>query len=305
MEASTSSATLDAQGKGTSPKVPSQEAPKGPKRLLPIDSEEGPQTVVLLGNENPQMQVVVRNPQTGEEVGVRTVNADHLKSSVTRVEMWSGFDDHGSVEHTTSTDNDRYLSLIHRTLPDEHKRYAVGIAELEQVLGWHSAGTKPSWVKCSDDGFAQAISHFYGCPVYEPVEPTMLLTNGGRDALHAQTMSTSAQPASFNYMALANNATAVVPAATDTTLVGEITTGGGGLIRAQATYAHTTGTNSTTLTKTFTANGSDSLPVTISQDGILNASSSGTLGYKDALNANATLNVSGDNITVTHTVNIG
>jgi hypothetical protein len=60
------------------------------------------------------------------------------------------------------------------------------------------------------------------------------------------------------YMALANNATAVAPAATDTALTGEITTASGGLIRKLATYAHTAasgGAGTTTLTKTWTANG--------------------------------------------------
>jgi hypothetical protein len=55
----------------------------------------------------------------------------------------------------------------------------------------------------------------------------------------------------------------------------------------------------------FTANGSDSLPVTISKLGVFNASSSGTLGYETLLNATATLTTSGDNVTVTHTITAG
>jgi hypothetical protein len=133
-----------------------------------------------------------------------------------------------------------------------------------------------------------------------------LLTNAGRDALHAQHVGTAAQPAAFFQMAFANSATATTPAAGDTTLAGEITTAGGGLLRGAATYAHTTGTNTSTLTRTVTANGSDSLPVTISQDGVFNAASAGTLGYKTALTpSTATLSASGDNLTATHTLTIG
>jgi hypothetical protein len=48
-------------------------------------------------------------------------------------------------------------------------------------------------------------------------------------------------------------------------------TASGGLIRKLATYAHSAssaGSATITLTKTWTANGSDSLPVTVSQVGI-------------------------------------
>ncbi len=130
-----------------------------------------------------------------------------------------------------------------------------------------------------------------------------LLTTVGRDALHSQHLNTAAQPAAFNYMAVSANATA--PSAANTTLPGEITTAGGGLLRVQATYAHTASTNTTTLTKTFTANGSDSLPVVLAKIGVLNASSAGTLGYETLLNATATLTVSGDNAAITHTITAG
>jgi hypothetical protein len=263
------------------------------------------QTVVLFGNSGPMMQT--RNPTGTDENGNTIyasvgVPAEHIDQSVTRVEMWVGYDDPEFVNHTLSTDNDRILSMIARSLSDEDKKYAIGISEIEQVWSVHSSTSKPNWVDSNDKEFARVLSQHFGCALGEP---QALLTTAGRDALHAQHMSTSAQPASFNYMGLANNATAVVPAAGDTALTGEITTAGGGLIRAQATYAHTAGTNTTTLTKTFTANGTDSLPVTVSQMGIFNASTAGTMSYKTALNANATITVSGDNITVTETVTGG
>lgn len=127
----------------------------------------------------------------------------------------------------------------------------------------------------------------------------LLRTNVGTDAVHGQVFGTAAQPAAFNYIAVTANATA--PAAADTTLTAEITTAGGGLIRKQATYAHTTGTQTSTLTATFTANGSDSLPVTLAKAGVFNASSAGTMGFESLISPTATLSASGDNVTLTQT----
>ena len=255
--------------------------------------------VVLLGNSAPQMQRPVTNTQ-GEVVGSQGVAAEHLQQSVTRVEMQPGFDDPEFVKLTLSTDNDRVLANIAGILGEPLNRYAVGIAQLDQIMDVHAGGAKPDWVSSEDKDFEAAISTYYHCAVGEP---QALLTSAGRDALHAQHMTTGTQPAAFNYIALTASTTA--PALADTTLTGEITTVGGGLLRAQATYAHTGGTNVTTLTKTFTANGSDVLPVTIAQIGVFNASTSGTLGYHTALSSTATLNVSGDNVTCTETITGG
>ena len=90
---------------------------------------------------------------------------------------------------------------------------------------------------------------------------------------------------------------------TDTTLPGEITTAGGGLIRKICVTSHTAGTNTAVETAVFTANGSDSLPVTIAKMGI---GPSMVSTYKNAfqtlLTATATLNVSGDQLTITDTI---
>lgn len=126
-------------------------------------------------------------------------------------------------------------------------------------------------------------------------------TNAGVDFQAAQMGSTSPGSNGANYVALTANATA--PSATDTTLTAEIATAGGGLVRAQGTYAHTTGASSYTITKAFTANGSDSLPVTVNKVGVLTAASGGTLAFEDAVTA-ATLNASGDQLTVTQTVSL-
>lgn len=248
-------------------------------------------TDLLLGNPNPQMTDPVTKVQSP---------AEHLNQSVTHVVMRPGYDDADEVALATSTANDRMLVMIERTLPKNLKHYAIGVLEIEHLLGVHSAGDAPDWVSCPDDAeFEHALSLHFACP---RGEPTALLTSVGRDMIHAQHLSTSAQPASANYMAVSANATA--PSTASTTLPGEITTAGGGLLRAQATYAHTTGTTTSTLTKTFTANGSDSLPVVLAKIGVLNAASVGTLAYETLLNATSTLTISGDNVAITETCTI-
>jgi hypothetical protein len=127
-------------------------------------------------------------------------------------------------------------------------------------------------------------------------------TNAGTDAMLAQMFGTGAQPAPFNYLGLTANATA--PSAADTSLTGEITTAGGGLIRKQAVYAHTNGTTTATLTATFTANGTDALPVTVAKFGAFNASTAGTMGLETLLSATAPYTASGDNMTLTDTITL-
>jgi hypothetical protein len=128
-----------------------------------------------------------------------------------------------------------------------------------------------------------------------------MLTNAGKDLIYTN-MASLSQAAAANYMALTANATA--PGAGDTTLTAEIATGGGGLIRAQGTPAHSNGTSTYTLTHTFTANGSDVLPVVIAKIGIFNASSSGTMMFETLLTTTATISASGDQLVLTETVTL-
>lgn len=266
-------------------------------------AEKPDRITVLLGNPRPHQQVehVVRN-EAGDVLSRRTVAVPHpfLQQSVTRANLWEGITDHDAVEHTLSTDNDRVLAGLAAVLGTELRDYAVAIREIEDILVPHAGGAKPTWVDTNDEGLARAIAKVYGSHIGQPEN---LLTNVGRDALHHQGWDTAAPPAQFNYMAL--TASVVAPAATDTVLAGEIATVGGGLVRAQATFAHTTGTNTSTLTKTFTANGTDALPVTIAQIGVFNAAAVGVLCFHTALTSTITLNVSGDSITVTETVTAG
>ena len=86
-------------------------------------------------------------------------------------------------------------------------------------------------------------------------------------------------------------------------MTGEISTSGGGLVPKVCVMAHTAGTNSLTATAVFTANSSDSLPVTIAKMGIGPSIVAGNRrGLQTLLSATATLNVSGDQLTVTDTI---
>lgn len=130
-----------------------------------------------------------------------------------------------------------------------------------------------------------------------------LKTNAGHDVQARQMASagaTASATAVLQWIALTANTTA--PAATDTTLTAEIATAGGGLLRAAGTPSHTTGTNTYALSKTFTTNGSDSLPVTVGKIGIFDATSAGNMGFTTLVSPTATLSAVGDQLTITDTV---
>lgn len=127
-----------------------------------------------------------------------------------------------------------------------------------------------------------------------------LKTNAGNDFQAKQMAGVASATAVAKFMAL--TATATAPAVTDTVLTGEIVTGGGGLIRQAAAYAHTAATNTYTLTGTFTANGSDVLPVTIAQMGVFDAAAAGNLVFRTLITPTATLSAVSDVLTVTQTV---
>lgn len=104
------------------------------------------------------------------------------------------------------------------------------------------------------------------------------------------------------HIALSTNSTA--PAATDTTLAGELNNTSGGLNRAKATYSHTVGTSSYSLTNTWTANSNDGASNVINKIGVFNSAlaGDGVMIFESAVTSPPTL-VSGDTIQVTETVN--
>ena len=105
-------------------------------------------------------------------------------------------------------------------------------------------------------------------------------------------------PASIRFMALTTDAAAA--SAADTVLATEITTNGGG--RALATYAHTYGTGTYTLQKTFTITGT---LTAIHKMGLYPhlGASTGPVVFESVLNADATV-VNGDSLQVTDTVTL-
>jgi hypothetical protein len=105
------------------------------------------------------------------------------------------------------------------------------------------------------------------------------------------------------FMGITNNSTA--PAMTDVVLASEITVGTGdtGLIRKVGVTAHTAGASTSTLTAVFTASGVGSgLPVTVNKIAV---GASIVATYKNTLQTPitaATLNVAGDQLTITDTI---
>lgn len=127
-----------------------------------------------------------------------------------------------------------------------------------------------------------------------------LKTSAGNDFQAKQMAGAASATAVAKWMALTANTT--TPVIGDTTLTAEIVTAGGGLLRYAATYAHTGAATTYTLTGTFTANGSDALPVTIGKMGVFDAASTGNLVFATLVSPTATLSASGDVLTITQTV---
>lgn len=122
-----------------------------------------------------------------------------------------------------------------------------------------------------------------------------LRTDAGAD-WQAAVMGGDTQPASAQFIALTANASA--PAAGDTALTGEISSGG--LARAEGVYTHTNGTTSYKITLTFTATAGHS---DIAKAGMFNANSAGTMVFETLLASTATLAID-DTLTIEWTVNI-
>lgn len=120
-------------------------------------------------------------------------------------------------------------------------------------------------------------------------------TNAGIDQLHLQGYGTAGlATVGFCYIGLTN--TAITPAAGDTTLSGEIAVNG--LSRAIGTYAHTGGTTTTTIDKTFTATGTQSAQAAA----LFNASSAGTMNHELTFTQRNLIN--GDTLQVTYTITL-
>ena len=123
-----------------------------------------------------------------------------------------------------------------------------------------------------------------------------LITNAGRDFLHQQGYKdTGLGTVGLCYIALSNDT--VGETASSTTLSTEIAANG--LTRAIGTYAHTAGTNTTTISKTFTASGTQSAQ----KAALFTASSSGTMNH--VLSFTQRNLISGDTLAITFTITLG
>lgn len=124
-----------------------------------------------------------------------------------------------------------------------------------------------------------------------------VITTVGRDYLHSQGYNTSGGAANgFCYIALSNDA--LTETSASTTLSTEIAANG--LTRAVGVYAHTTGTNTSTITKTFTCS---TLAQAAQKAALFTASSSGTMNHALAF-TQRTLQI-GDTLAVTFTITLG
>lgn len=206
------------------------------------------------------------------------------------------------------TDVQRLDPLTNHTttllIPDSSIGSAEFTAHAVQAWAAHSTDA-PGWIQ--GDGLTpeleEALRDALGMPRGLGDEVArMLLTNAGHDFCAKQLAGSASATAVAKWIALTANTDA--PSASDTTLASEITTASGGLVRAEGTYAHTGGTSTYTVSKTFTANGNDSLPVTIAKLGNFDAASSGNMVFETALSPTATLSASGDTLAITWTITV-
>jgi hypothetical protein len=220
-------------------------------------------------------------------------------------------------------------ALHYRVLKDEQVTevnlpLGTGLDEAEQTVVGAMAhhlvpGQGPSWVESDDEALQIRLEKYYGiqarnrtlgplgvlsislgvliaAPLLMKMLP-LLRTNVGRDwqcRVMGDPTSTGTgffAPATWIGVTV-NNA---VPVATETALPGEITVGS--LARAQGAFAHTTGTISYTVTKTFTSDQN----VTLAKSGLYTAQSGGTMVFTSLLNEPAPV-VSGDQLQVTSTI---
>ncbi len=140
------------------------------------------------------------------------------------------------------------------------------------------------------------IKHFRDGELLSEDNALNLITNAGRDFLHIQGYGTTGLGANgFNYIALSNDALTETTAST--VLSNEIVSNG--LSRTQGTVSHTTGTNTTTIQKTFTATGSQQCQ----KAALFTASSSGTMNHVLAFTQRSL--ISGDTIQITFSITLG
>lgn len=145
-------------------------------------------------------------------------------------------------------------------------------------------------------GRASALIQHYrnGELLHEEVSHNVV-TNAGRDFLHAQCYSTGPAANGLNYIGLSNDA--LTETTSSTVLSSEIVSNG--LSRAIGAYAHTSSTNTTTISKTFTASGAQAAQ----KAALFTASSSGTMNHVLAFTQRSLQ--TNDTLAITFTITLG
>lgn len=188
------------------------------------------------------------------------------------------------------------------------------------VVGFGGTSTAVGTTTMTDSGQSWTTNAFAGHPVATGGLYGIVLSNSGTvltiDRWYTPATpggAAASNPSTGAYTILPGNAPAwyigltansSAAGSTDTSLTGEITTASGGLIRKISPYAHTAGAASYTLTPVFTANGSDSLPVTVAKIGVFQSIVSNRMLFETLLGSTATLSQSGDQLTITETVSL-
>jgi len=196
--------------------------------------------------------------------------------------------------------------IAHKTLQVYGVNYGpVGYlsAYVRHFKGYRDPETK-EYFSIPYDPTITHLEPVYDCPSDDPKDwielaykKHNLLTNAGKDYLHAQYWTNNAAGGvGVNFIALTEST--LTPAVTDTTLGGEITTNGLGRLIA-STRSHSAGANTTVLSLTFTASGSFT---DVKASALFNASSSGTMGHIANFSTGSGTLSSGDQLAITWTM---
>ena len=224
---------------------------------------------------------------------------------------------HAVITHADGTITD--LGISHNLLNTDGRDLIAAAMGAAGVNNGSNVATGSSATSLTDTGEAWTTDQFKGwtvvaeestnTPVYGNIGSntgTVLTIDAWKNADDSAgtTPGTTANYAIYptcrpRYMGLTENASAA--SAANTTLTGEITTGG--CSRALCTYAHTNDTATFTLQKAFSVTAS--FPA-IHRMGLFTASNTtaaGIMVFESVLNADANV-VSGDTLTVTDTVTL-
>lgn len=254
----------------------------------------------LLGNGAP---IEVHKLELDSKGAVKDAQHPHVRGRTQ--DNWQGRGPHRI--HSLDVD---VANLTNVEVPDD-KPLSAALTELEHAWEFHSTQPPGFVLSVIEEGdepsprqemVRRALLDHWN--IVEPGDDVIkaLVTNAGLDFASKQLSGAASATAVAKWVAVTANSTS--PAAGDTTLTAEIVTGGGGLVRATATYAHTTSASTYTLSITLTANGSDTLPVTLAKAGIFDAASSGNMVFEDLISPTITLSASGDAATLTETVTV-